>query len=111
MMSHIATFFPRLKRDDTAAVLHAAVYLATSLFIFALIAALPFYHSPATTAACGFLLLVYLQEVATISLLSPVSAPRYEGTFYLLPFVIACMIFGQAYSSRPINRKRTLSVA
>jgi hypothetical protein len=93
-----------------AAAFHAAVYLIAPLFIFILVLALPFYRSPTTTAACGFLLVIYLQELIAISLLSPQSVPRYEATFYLLPLVIACMIFGQAYSNWSKSRKQSLSV-
>jgi hypothetical protein len=87
-------------------VLHAIGFLAAPLFILALIVALPFYRGPATAAACGFLLLVYLQEVTSLSLLSPVPLPRYEGAFYLLPFLIACIIFGSAHSRWLRNNTR-----
>ena len=80
-----------------AQVLHAVGFLAAPLFILALVLALPFLLSPATTVPCLFLILVYVQELASMSLLSPVSLPRYEGAFYLLPFLIACMLFGNAY--------------
>jgi hypothetical protein len=83
----------------TAQVLHAIGFLAAPLFILALMLALPFLLSPATTLPALFLILVYLQELASISLLSPVSLPRYEGAFYLLPFIIACMLFGHAYAT------------
>jgi hypothetical protein len=83
----------------TAQVLHAIGFLAAPLFIVSLVLALPFLLSPATTVPALFLILVYLQELASISLLSPVSLPRYEGAFYLLPFIIACMLFGHAYAT------------
>jgi hypothetical protein len=91
----------------TAQVLHALGFLAAPLFILALVLALPFLISPLTTVPCLFLILVYLQELASISLLSPVSLPRYEGAFYLLPFLIACMLFGHAYARW--RKKRTHS--
>jgi hypothetical protein len=93
---------------STALVLHAIGFLAAPLFILALIVALPFYRGPTIAAACGFLVLVYLQEVTSLSLLSPVPLPRYEGAFYLLPFLIACIIFGSAYSRRLRNNTRAV---
>jgi hypothetical protein len=89
-----------------AQVLHAVGFLAAPLFLLALVLALPFLLSPMTTVPAAFLILVYLQELASISLLSPVSLPRYEGAFYLLPFIIACMLLGHAYAARRRKKRR-----
>ncbi len=91
--------FAKSNALTAAQVLHAVGFLAAPLFIVALVLALPFLLSPLTTVPAVFLILVYLQELASISLLSPVSLPRYEGAFYLLPFIIACMLFGHAYAT------------
>src|SRR4029079_18335782 len=65
----------------TAQVLHAIGFLAAPLFSVARVFALPVLLSPATSVPALFLILVYLQELASISLLSLESLPRYEGAF------------------------------
>lgn len=93
-----------------AAALHAFVYRIAPLFIFTLILVLPLFpRTRAAMATCCFLLLVYLQEVASISILSPFSVERYEGTFYLLPILITCIILGHAATD--LSRRRGRSSA
>jgi hypothetical protein len=84
---------------DVAA-LHVIVYLIAPVFVFLLIASFPFLRGSATTGPCLFLLLDYGYEVTSIAVFTPWGAPRYEANFYLLPFFICCMIFGQATARR-----------
>jgi hypothetical protein len=93
-----------------ACALQMVVYLIAPGFILLLIAAFPFLCGPAVLMPCLFLLLDYGYEVATISVFTPYSAIRYEANFYLLPFVISCMLFGQAASTRK-QKPRGLSSA
>jgi hypothetical protein len=83
-----------------AAALHEIVYLIAPAFVFLLIATFPFLRGPGTTGPCLFLLLDYGYEVTSIAVFTPWGAQRYEANFYLLPFFVCCMIFGQATSRR-----------
>jgi hypothetical protein len=82
------------------------VYRIAPVFLLLLIIALPFLRGPATTAGCLFLLLDYVYQVLSIAIFTPYGTPRYEASFYLLPLIVACMIFGQLTSDW--SRKRHL---
>jgi hypothetical protein len=94
----------------TAAELHSLVYFIAPLFLYMLIVVLPFYMVPAVFPAtrwvCLFLILVYLYEVVGIAVFTPWGTPRYAGTFYLLPLIIAAIIIGQ--TSNGFARKRRI---
>jgi hypothetical protein len=96
----LASELQELRTNDvweTAAMLHYLFYFMGPLFTFILIMAFPFFpRRRAAVATCCFLLLVYLQEAVAISILSYSQSLRYEGTFYLLPMVITCIILGEA---------------
>jgi hypothetical protein len=49
---------------------------------------------------------VYLYEVVGIAVFTPWGTPRYAGTFYLLPLIIAAIIIGQ--TSNSFARKRRI---
>jgi hypothetical protein len=85
---------------DNAEALETAVYLVSPLFLVAFILALPLLRGRAIIVPAGFLFLVYLYEVTTLAVFTPWGAMRYEATFYVLPWVMACMIAGEAYSRR-----------
>jgi hypothetical protein len=81
-----------------AAALQTLFYLIAPIFVFVLIASLPFLCNPATIGPCLFLLLDYCYEVALIAIFGTTGTPRYEAVFLMLPVIIACMIFGQKTS-------------
>jgi hypothetical protein len=79
-----------------AAAFHSIFYLIAPAFIFLLILALPLLRDPAAMAPCLFLLVVYAYEVTSIAIFTSEGSPRYEASFYLLPPLISCILFGQA---------------
>jgi hypothetical protein len=81
-------------------------WLIAPVFTILLIAALPFMRGPRTTLVCGFLLLDYLYEVASIAVFTPWGSWRYEGAFNLLPLIIASIAFGQTLSDFNRNRSK-----
>jgi hypothetical protein len=85
---------------ENAAALHTFVYLLSPLFLVLLITALPFLRSWALLPACLLLLFDYAFQLLSIAAFTPWSAMRYEASFYLLPLIVGCMIFGQAISAR-----------
>jgi hypothetical protein len=89
----------------TAGMLNVLVYFASPIFLAILILALPLLHHRAIMGECVYLILTYLYAVVAISVFAS-SQMRYEATFYLLPLVIACMIFGQAYHARNQRREQ-----
>jgi hypothetical protein len=85
---------------ENAASLHTLAYILSPFFLVLLIAALPFLRSWALLPACLLLLFDYAFQLLSIAAFTPWSAMRYEASFYLLPLIVACMIFGQALSAR-----------
>jgi hypothetical protein len=73
-------------------------YAMEPLFLLLLLIALPFVRGPATTGACLLVILDYAYQLIPIGVFTPSRAPRYEASFYLLPFIASCMIFGQLMS-------------
>jgi hypothetical protein len=90
-----------------ACALHMIFYLIAPAFVFLLIAALPFLRGPTMMGACLFLIVDYTSEVSSIAVFSAWNAMRYEANFYVMPLIIACIIFGQATSD--LWRKRAVS--
>ncbi len=79
-----------------AAALHSLFYLIAPIFIFLLIASLPFLRDPAAIRPGVFLLVVYIYELISIAVFTSEGSPRYEASFYLLPLLISCILYGQA---------------
>jgi hypothetical protein len=88
----------------TAAALQILFYDLAPIFIVVFLIALPFLRNPFLIATCLFLLLDYAYQFASIAVFTPWGSPRYEASFYLLPLIISCMIFGEMLSNR--SRKR-----
>jgi hypothetical protein len=94
---------PVAKANDvfkTAAALHSVVYAISPLFLLLLVFALPFQRGAALLAPCLMLLGDYAYQLLGITVFSPWGAPRYEATFYLLPLIVSCMIFGELMRRR-----------
>jgi hypothetical protein len=88
----------------TAAALQILVYDLAPIFILLLLIALPFLRSRFLLASSLLLLFDYAYQFASIAVFTPWGSPRYEASFYLLPLIISCMIFGEMLSNR--SRKR-----
>ena len=89
----------RISANETwknAAALHSLFYLIAPIFVFLLIASLPLLRDPAAMRPSMFLLIVYLYELVSIAVFTSEGSPRYEASFYLLPLLITCILYGQA---------------
>ncbi|HEX4411540.1 MAG TPA: hypothetical protein VH206_22435 [Xanthobacteraceae bacterium] len=87
-----------------AAALNMLVYLIAPVFVFTLIASLPFLRDPLVFGPVLFLIADYGYEVAAIAVFGMGGAQRYDANFYMLPLIISCMLLGQS-ASRWRNRR------